>query len=203
MFTGIVETTGLITGADTEDGDLRLRVGSPSVASGVSQGDSVAVNGVCLTVIETDGSEFAADVSRETIRCSTLGELGVGDTVNLEPALKAGAPLGGHIVTGHVDGVGRVTSLVEAGQSWVVSIEVPDDLTRFLAAKGSVCVDGISLTVNEVAGSVFSVNIIPHTREVTTMSGFEAGTRVNIEIDVVARYVERLLAVQGEGREGA
>jgi riboflavin synthase len=156
-------------------------------------GDSISVQGVCLTVTAMAGKTFSADVSRETLSLTTLDELAVGAGVNLELALRAGDALGGHLVSGHVDGVGVVTALAEEARSLRVEFEAPADLARYLARKGSITVDGVSLTVNDVNGARFGVNLIPHTREVTTLGRLAVGTRVNLEIDQVARYVERLL----------
>ena len=156
-------------------------------------GDSIAVNGVCLTVTEVGSGRFSADISSETLSVTTLGELDRGSKVNLEPALRAGDPLGGHLVTGHVDGIGRLISRHNDARSVRMEFEAPGDLYRFIAAKGSICVDGVSLTVNESAENLFSVNLVPHTLSCTILDGYLAGARVNLEIDLLARYMARLL----------
>jgi riboflavin synthase len=161
--------------------------------SGIRIGDSICVQGCCLTATELLGNAFAADVSRETLNLTTLGDLSAGTSVNLEPSLKAGDALGGHLVSGHIDGVATVTSISGDARSQRIKISVPADLARYIARKGSVAVDGVSLTVNEVDGNEFGVNIIPHTQTVTTLGRLVVGARVNLEIDQVARYVERLL----------
>jgi riboflavin synthase len=194
MFTGIVQDVGKVQSRETRGGDTRLTIAVDRLAlDRTSIGDSICVQGVCLTVMAMAGRSFSADVSRETLSLTTLGDLAVGAGVNLEPALRAGDPLGGHLVSGHVDGVGVVTALAEEARSLRVEFEAPAELARYVARKGSMTVDGVSLTVNEVAGSRFGVNLIPHTREVTTLGRLAVGTRVNLEIDQVARYVERLL----------
>jgi riboflavin synthase len=152
------------------------------------------VSGVCLTVLDIDAGAFSADVSNETLSLTTLGELEDGSTVNLEPSLRAGDPLGGHLVSGHVDGIGRLVSLAQDARSWRMRFETPPALARYVARKGSIAIDGVSLTVNEVEGCEFGVNIIPHTFEVTTLGSVVPGRRVNLEIDPIARYVERLIA---------
>jgi riboflavin synthase len=161
-------------------------------------GGSIAVNGVCLTAIAVTEGRFTADVSAETLAVTTLGQLTPGAKVNLEPPLKAGDPLDGHIVTGHVDGVGKVVSLTPDGRSTRLAIEVPAGLARYIAAKGSVAVDGVSLTVNAVGGARFEVNIIPHTQTVTVIGEYQPGLAVNIEVDMIARYLERLVRADGE-----
>ncbi len=194
MFTGIIETTGTLAAITPRDGDLRLRIACPQLdLEHAALGDSIAVNGACLTAVELAPGTFAADVSRETLSLTTLGRLRVGDRVNLETALKAGAPLGGHLVSGHVDGIGRVRALSRDARSWRVGFEAPAALARYIARKGSICIDGVSLTVNEVDGACFGVNIVPHTWEVTTFASYRVGTEVNLEVDLLARYLERLL----------
>lgn len=195
MFTGIVQDMGRIVALEPRAGDVRVRVAVDRLPlDAVRTGDSIAVSGVCLTVVEHDARGFAADVSNETLSLTTLGDLAPGSHVNLEPALRAGDPLGGHLVSGHVDGVGRVVSLVQDARSWRIRFETPPDLARYVARKGSIAIDGVSLTVNEVEGREFGINIIPHTWQVTTIGGYAPGRRVNLEIDPIARYVERLLA---------
>ena len=195
MFTGIVQDMGRIVALEPRAGDVRLRVAVERLPlDAVRSGDSIAVSGVCLTVVEHDAGGFAADVSNETLSLTTLGDLAPGSSVNLEPALRAGDPLGGHLVSGHVDGVGRVVSLAQDARSWRIRFETPPDIARYVARKGSIAIDGVSLTVNEVEGREFGINIIPHTWQVTTIGGYAPGRRVNLEIDPIARYVERLLA---------
>ncbi|MFN5009788.1 MAG: riboflavin synthase [Gammaproteobacteria bacterium] len=195
MFTGIVQDMGRIVALEPRAGDVRVRVAVDRLPlDAVRTGDSIAVSGVCLTVVEHDARGFAADVSNETLSLTTLGDLAPGSHVNLEPALRAGDPLGGHLVSGHVDGVGRVVSLAQDARSWRIRFETPPDLARYVARKGSIAIDGVSLTVNEVEGREFGINIIPHTWQVTTIGGYAPGRRVNLEIDPIARYVERLLA---------
>ena len=193
MFTGIVQDVGRITAREPRGGDMRLRIGAVRLPlEGVRIGDSIAVSGVCLTVVELDAGAFSADVSNETLSLTTLGALGEGSPVNLEPALRVGDPLGGHLMSGHVDGIGRLLALEEDARSWRMRFEVPAALARYVARKGSIAIDGISLTVNEVEGREFGVNIIPHTFEVTTLGSAVPGRAVNIEVDQIARYVERL-----------
>jgi riboflavin synthase len=195
MFTGIVQDIGRVESLTAQGGDVRLaiRVARLELAR-TAIGDSICVQGCCVTAVTLDGQVFAADLSRETLSLTTLGALAPGAAVNLEPALRAGDALGGHLVSGHVDGVATVVSEATDARSTRVVIEVPAALARYIARKGSVAVDGVSLTVNEVAGARFGVNLIPHTREHTTLGSLVPGTRVNLEIDQVARYVERLLA---------
>ena len=156
-------------------------------------GDSISVNGVCLTAVELLADGFVTDVSVETLDVTTLKQAGQGDAVNLEPALRIGDALGGHLVSGHVDGIGVVISRSEDARSVRLAFEIPTELARYIAKKGSVCVDGVSLTINEVSGNTFSLNIIPHTAEITTMGAYDVGTTVNIEVDLLARYIERML----------
>lgn len=193
MFTGIIQSVGAIIELQRTGQDARARiVGGDLDLSNVRAGDSIAVCGVCLTVTEIEGRDFTVDISAETLRCTTLSSLAAGARVNLERALNAGAPLGGHFVTGHVDGVGRVLSCQPEGASRRVSIEVPAALAKYIAAKGSICVDGVSLTVNDVTDDVFEVNLIPHTLQCTTLGALALDTRVNLEVDIIARYLERL-----------
>jgi riboflavin synthase len=195
MFTGIVQDIGRIERHESRGGDLRLSIRCNHLdASRLIPGDSIAVQGCCLTVVELFAPSFAVDVSRETLALTTLGELGRGARVNLEPALRAGDPLGGHLVSGHVDGVAQVLSMSGDARSQRLVFGVPEHLGRFLAPKGSVTVDGVSLTVNEVGDANFGVNLIPHTQAVTTLGTLAVGTRVNLEVDQLARYLARLLA---------
>jgi riboflavin synthase len=195
MFTGIVQGVGRIRAVDPRGGDVAMWIETGGVAlDGVEIGGSIAVNGCCLTAIELEPHAFRADLSRETLSLTTAGEWGSGTSVNLEKALTAGQPLGGHYVTGHVDGVGRVVARHDDARSVRVEFEVPTGLARYIARKGSVTVDGVSLTVNGVSGNRFDVNLVPHTLEVTVLGGYRPGTRVNLEVDIIARYLERLLA---------
>lgn len=192
MFTGIVETRGTVARLETQGGDGRLAIDAPDLGE-FRVGDSICVSGACLTAAARTERGFVADVSRETLDRTTLGALEAGAAVNLERSLTLASPLGGHLVTGHVDGVGELLSQEEDARSRRLRFRAPEGLARYLAAKGSVCVDGVSLTVNEVEGREFGVNVIPHTAAVTTLGGARPGSRVNLEADLVARYVERLL----------
>lgn len=194
MFTGIVRSIGRVLSATDTDGALTLAIDTGGLETvGWCEGDSICVSGVCLTVTRLDAGSFAALVSRETLALTTLGSLTGGDAVNLEPPLAAGDPLGGHFVAGHVDGVARVVSTREDAGSLRLTIEAPAMLARYLAPKGSVTVDGVSLTINGVDGSLFEVNLVPHTRAMTTLGRLAAADAVNLEVDIVARYLERLL----------
>ncbi|MES1925688.1 riboflavin synthase [Salinisphaera sp. T31B1] len=198
MFTGIIKGIGTVADLQARGGDTRITIDMNDTDLGpIAIGDSIAVSGVCLTAVELDGSRFVADVSQETRSLTTLGRLETGSAVNIEGALRAGEPLGGHMVSGHVDGFGRLERATRDARSWRLIFSVPAALVRFIAAKGSICVDGISLTVNEVSGDRFGVNIVPHTMSHTTLGKREIGDSVNIEIDVVARYLARLAAVPG------
>ncbi|HEY4213837.1 MAG TPA: riboflavin synthase [Steroidobacteraceae bacterium] len=194
MFTGIVQDMGTVKAREERGGDVRIVIELDKIdPATLGLGDSICVQGCCLTVTEVLGPAFAADVSRETLSLTTLGDLNVGSAVNLEPSLRAGDSLGGHLVSGHVDGLARIDSITGDARSTRIKIVVPDHLAKYIARKGSVAIDGVSLTVNEVEGSTFGVNIIPHTQTVTTLGRLAPGARVNLEIDQVARYVERLL----------
>jgi riboflavin synthase len=194
MFTGIVQTKGTIGAIEKRGGDVRMTITAPGLPwSDYQVGDSISVNGVCLTAVEVLADGFVTDVSVETLNVTTLNQAGQGDEVNLEPALRIGDALGGHLVSGHVDGIGVVISRSEDARSIRLAFEVPTELARYIAKKGSVCVDGVSLTINEVSGNTFSLNIIPHTAEITTMGAYDKGTTVNIEVDLLARYIERML----------
>ena len=194
MFTGIIVATGRVSSLTEKGGDLELGMDAAALDfKRIAIGDSVSVQGACLTVTRMEGNHFYADVSRETMAKTTLGGLNPGSRVNLEPSLRAGDALGGHWVSGHVDAVGKLRKLVQDGRSWRLEFELPASLMRFVASKGSICVNGVSLTVNKVRGRRFDVNIIPHTLKVTTLGELEIGDGVNIEIDVVARYLERLM----------
>jgi riboflavin synthase len=197
MFTGIVQDVGQIVTLERRGGDVRLRIAVDRLSLAVTRaGDSIAVSGVCLTALEIDAKGFSADVSNETLSLTTLGTLEVGSRVNLEPALKAGDALGGHLVSGHVDGLGEVLEVREDARSVRMRFACPPSLAKYFARKGSVAIDGVSLTINDVGTTEFSVNLIPHTQEVTTLGEFKPGRRVNLEVDQVARYVERLLDSQ-------
>ena len=194
MFTGIILAKGRITSLTERDGDLELGVDAAGLdIARIAIGDSVCVQGVCLTVTRKQDAGFFADVSRETMSKTTLGKLKVGSNVNLEPSLRAGDPLGGHMVSGHVDAVGNLKRIDPDARSWRLEFELPPTLSRFVAAKGSICLNGVSLTVNKVDGLLFDVNIIPHTQAVTTLGELRVGDGVNVEIDVVARYLDRLI----------
>jgi len=201
LFTGIVQDLGRVQSLEQRDGDVRMVIRCQQLdPSRWAIGDSICVQGCCLTAVEIVDRTFAADVSRETLSLTTLGELRPGAGVNLEPSLRAGDSLGGHLVSGHVDGVARIDSISGDARSQRLRISVPQELARYIARKGSVAVDGVSLTVNEVDGAVFGVNIIPHTQTVTTLGTLAVGSRVNLEVDQVARYLERLLAASAAAR---
>jgi riboflavin synthase len=194
MFTGIVQGVGSIRSVEPRGGDVTLWIDTGPVSlADVQTGGSIAVSGACLTATRLEPHAFAADVSRETLSLTTLGDAVAGARVNIEKALQAGQALGGHYVTGHVDGVGQVIARHDDARSVRMEFEVPAELARYVARKGSICVDGVSLTVNGVAGRRFDVNLVPHTLEVTTLGGFRPGTRVNLEVDIIARYLERML----------
>lgn len=193
MFTGIVAAKGKLISREERHGDLRFRIEAPAAMMRDARiGDSISVSGCCLTMLEPDASGFSADLSLETLQCTSLGQRQSGDSVNLELALQVGDRLGGHMVSGHVDGLAALRSRQTDGRSERFEFEIDPALARFVAAKGSVCLDGVSLTVNEVDDNRFSVNIIPHTLEVTTLGDLQAQQNVNFEIDLIARYLERL-----------
>jgi riboflavin synthase len=197
MFTGIILATGRVASLVEKGGDLELGIDAAALDfKRVAIGDSVSVQGACLTVTRMEDTRFYADVSRETMAKTTLGALSPGSRVNLEPSLRAGDALGGHYVSGHVDAVGKLKSLVQDARSRRLEFELPAPLMRFVASKGSICVDGVSLTVNNVDGRRFDVNIIPHTLEATTLGGLKIDDGVNIEIDVIARYLDRLVRTE-------
>ena len=194
MFTGIIQAIGKVQRLEPRGGDLRLHLNTGKLDLSAAQlGDSIAVNGVCLTAIDLPGDGFAADVSRETLALTSLGGLKSGSPVNLEQALTLATPLGGHLVSGHVDGLGEVLERSDDARSVRFRIQAPAELARYIAHKGSICVDGTSLTVNVVEGRVFDLNIVPHTLQETIMAHYASGTRVNLEVDLIARYLERLL----------
>jgi riboflavin synthase len=193
MFSGIIAGIGSIKRATDRDGGLRLVIAAGALdLSDVHAGDSIAVNGICLTVVEHTADSFAVDVSRETLNC-TEGLESIGEPVNLEKALRLADRLGGHLVSGHVDGVGEVIAYTDLGESWKLDVSAPQALAKYIAIKGSVAVNGVSLTVNQVRGNIFSVNLIPHTVAMTNLKSLRAGSRVNLEIDLIARYVERIM----------
>jgi len=194
MFTGIIQAVGRIEGVAARGGDVRLSVATGGLdLSDVALGDSIATNGVCLTAVELNAGGFSADVSRETLALTTLQGLKPGSRVNLEKALTLNTRLGGHLVSGHVDGIGRVLERRNDARSIRFAIEAPAELAKYIAHKGSICVDGTSLTVNAVRGAVFELNIVPHTLQETLIEGYQVGTRVNLEVDLIARYLERLM----------
>ena len=191
MFAGIIEATGEISEVKPSGKGLRLTIGTTLDLSDIRVGDSIAVDGICLTVIARSVNSFSADVSRETLNCTT-GFVERGK-VNLEKALRVSDHINGHLVSGHVDGVGQVAKFERAGECYLLSIKVPRGIAKYIARKGSIAVNGVSLTVNKVRGSAFSVNLIPHTLEVTNMKYLKRGARVNLEVDMMARYAEQLL----------
>lgn len=199
MFTGIIKAVGTIGRIETQGGDLRLTVSAGDLPwDDVSVGESIAVNGVCLTAAQVLKDGFVADVSAETAGVTTLGSLRSGSKVNLEPSLGLGEKLGGHLVTGHIDCMGTIRTRDKDARSVRLLVELPAGFMRYIARKGSVCIDGISLTVNEVSKDSFAVNIIPHTAEITIAGDYRPDTPVNVEVDLVARYVERLLNGGGD-----
>ena len=201
MFTGIIQAVGTVISLDAIGPERRIRIAPEALdQSDLATGHSVAVSGVCLTVTSMTADGFTADVSAETLSRTTLGDLMVGSTVNLEKSLTLATPLGGHLVSGHIDGTGSVVARREEGHSVRLEIQVAAGLTRYIAEKGSICVDGVSLTVNEVSGVAFGVNIVPHTLRATTIGGYQLGRRVNLEVDIIARYLERLLLDQEPAR---
>ena len=205
MFTGIITAIGTITLMQARGGDLRLRIATGKLdLSDVQLGDSIAVSGVCLTAVELLSDGFSADVSRETLERTVLGTLRPGARINLEKALTPMTRLGGHLVSGHVDGIGTVMEWRPDGRSWRLKIQAPDTLAKYIAEKGSICIDGVSLTVNRVDGAAFELNIVLHTLAETTLADFKVGCQVNLEVDLIARYLERLLlgsraAISGSG----
>jgi riboflavin synthase len=195
MFTGIIKAVGRIKRMEPTGGDVRLSITADGLPwTEYAIGDSIAVNGVCLTAVALSDAGFETDVSNETLEVTALKSLSRGAAVNLEPALAAGERLGGHLVSGHVDCTGRVTTIGEDARSLRLEFELPQEYARYVARKGSICIDGVSLTINTVKANRFTVNIIPHTAEVTNIGGYRPGTEVNIEVDLVARYLERLLS---------
>lgn len=193
MFTGIISAIGNIVALEQRQGDVRITIDAANLGlDDVRLGDSVACNGVCLTAVELTGQGFIADVSTETLSLTTIGNWQTGMGINLEKAMQATDRFGGHIVSGHVDGIGEVVSMHEDARSWRFCFKAPANLAKYIAQKGSITVDGTSLTVNAVNGSEFELNIVPHTMLHTVMSNYVVGTKVNLEVDLIARYLERL-----------
>lgn len=198
MFTGIIQAVGSIAAVQQQGGDARMRIAVGVLPmDSVQQGDSIAVNGVCLTVVQLESDGFTADVSGETLACTTLGTLCPGNRVNLEKALTLSTPLGGHLVSGHVDGVAEIQQRTQDARSVRFRLKLPATLARYLAPKGSVCLDGVSLTVNSAHHDEFEINLVPHTLMATTLNDWSVGRQVNVEVDLVARYLERLVSAQG------
>jgi riboflavin synthase len=203
MFTGIIQSVGNIAAIESKGGDARLRIETGTLdLAGAQLGESIAVNGVCLTAVEFSPLTFAADVSGETLARTTLGRLKPGAPVNLELALTPTSRLGGHLVSGHVDGVGRLVERRAEARSQRLRFEAPAALAKYIAEKGSICIDGVSLTVNAVNGARFDVNIVPHTADKTTLGQLKPGDEVNLEVDLIARYLERLLLGEKAAEEG-
>lgn len=201
MFTGIIEAVGKIQRMEPIGGDMRLVIDTLTLdMSDVQLGDSIAVNGVCLTAVKFDQASFVADVSNETVSLTTLKNLKAGSPVNLEKALLPTTRLGGHLVSGHVDGVGTVVDIAEDARSVRYTVKVPEELKKYVAVKGSICIDGTSLTVNMVNDNCFEINIVPHTQEKTIIKNYKTGALVNLEVDLIARYLERLLMCAPDGK---
>ena len=193
MFTGIIQAIGSIQEVHSSDNSVSLKINSNTLDISDSKiGDSIAVNGVCLTATQVSDNSFTADVSNETINCTTLSDLLIGDSVNLEKSLRINQGIDGHLVSGHVDGIGKVQSINKDGDSSRIKILVEGDIIKYIAKKGSICINGVSLTVNSVEDNIFDVNIVPHTFSVTTLRNLSVESNVNLEIDLIARYVERL-----------
>lgn len=204
MFTGIIQAVGSVKQLQKQGGDVLLRITCAAFDfEQIALGDSIAVNGVCLTVVQKSADGFAADVSVETLEHTSLKQLDAGVPVNLECAVTPATPLGGHLVSGHVDGVGEIVAWRDEARSTRYEVRVPAELAKYIAKKGSVCIDGVSLTVNDVAGDQFGINIIPHTKQHTIFANYRKGSPVNIEVDVIARYVERLLLGDKAAEKGS
>lgn len=202
MFTGIIEAVGEVAAIEQVSGDLRIYIRTAGLdLSDVKLGDSIATNGVCLTAVALPGDGFWADISRESLAHTRMADLNAGDKVNLEKALMPTSRLGGHIVTGHVDGIGTVKARGQDARSIRLDIEAPAALSRYIVAKGSITVDGVSLTVNQVQGHIFTLNIVPHTAQETLIDQYQPGTQVHLEVDIIARYLERLLSGQAADTE--
>ena len=196
MFTGIIETVGEVVAKELREGDVKLTLkADESYLEAVMLGDSIACNGVCLTVVDRTSNQFMLDVSVETLSLTTIGDWDVGSKVNLEQAMIASSRFGGHIVSGHIDRVGEIIDIAEDARSWRMTVRVPKNIRQYIAKKGSICVDGVSLTINSVEDSEFSVNIVPHTLSHTIIGDYKLNQKVNIEIDTIARYVERLVSL--------
>ena len=196
MFTGIIETVGEVVAKELREGDVKLTLkADESYLEAVMLGDSIACNGVCLTVVDRTSNQFMLDVSVETLSLTTIGNWDVGSKVNLEQAMIASSRFGGHIVSGHIDQLGEIIDIKEDARSWRMTVRVPKNIRQYIAKKGSICVDGVSLTINSVEDSEFSVNIVPHTLSHTTIGDYKLNQKVNIEIDTIARYVERLVSL--------
>lgn len=193
MFTGIIESLGKVASVQNVGGDVRLRIETDLDMSDVHLGDSIATNGICLTVIDWGDSWYAADVSRESLNRTTLGSWKAGHPVNVEKAMLPTTRFGGHIVSGHVDAIGEITVVREDARSLYFEVAAPAEIAKYLAEKGSITVDGVSLTINHLRGNILSLNLIPHTAERTNIGTWKAGVKVNLEVDVLARYIERLL----------
>ena len=196
MFTGIIETVGEVVAKELREGDVKLTLeADESYLEAVMLGDSIACNGVCLTVVDRTSNQFMLDVSVETLSLTTIGDWDVGSKVNLEQAMIASSRFGGHIVSGHIDRIGEIIDITEDARSWRMTVRVPKNIRQYIAKKGSICVDGVSLTINSVEDSEFSVNIVPHTFSHTIIGDYKLNQKVNIEIDTIARYVERLVSL--------
>ena len=196
MFTGIIETVGEVVAKELREGDVKLTLkADESYLEAVMLGDSIACNGVCLTVVDRTSNQFMLDVSVETLSLTTIGDWDVGSKVNLEQAMIASSRFGGHIVSGHIDRIGEIIDITEDARSWRMMVRVPKNIRQYIAKKGSICVDGVSLTINSVEDSEFSVNIVPHTFSHTIIGDYKLNQKVNIEIDTIARYVERLVSL--------
>ncbi|MDX1353299.1 MAG: riboflavin synthase [Thiomicrorhabdus sp.] len=202
MFTGIIQAEGTIAQIEPKEGDWKVTINVGKLdMSDVQIGDSIAANGVCLTAIEFNDKQYVADLSGETLKVTNAGDWSVGTPVNLEKALTLQDRLGGHLVSGHVDGIGKVISIYQEARSWRYEVEAPIEICKYIAAKGSICINGISLTVNQVEGCVFGVNIVPHTRQETTIKYLEVGSTVNLEVDLLARYLERMMTAPQASQE--
>mgnify|MGYP005656707367 FL=1 len=196
MFTGIIETVGEVVAKELREGDVKLTLkADESYLEAVMLGDSIACNGVCLTVVDRTSNQFMLDVSVETLSLTTIGDWDVGSKVNLEQAMIASSRFGGHIVSGHIDRIGEIIDITEDARSWRMTVRVPKNIRQYIAKKGSICVDGVSLTINSVEDNEFSVNIVPHTLSHTIIGDYKLNQKVNIEIDTIARYVERLVSL--------
>lgn len=202
MFTGIIQAEGTIAAIEPKEGDWKVTINVGKLdMSDVHIGDSIAANGICLTAIEFNDNQYVADVSGETLKVTNAGAWSTGSPVNLEKALTLQDRLGGHLVSGHVDGIGQVVSISQDARSWRYEVEAPIEICKYIAAKGSICINGISLTVNQVDGCKFGVNIVPHTRQETTIKYLEIGSTVNLEVDLLARYLERMMTAPQPNQE--